>query len=369
MELPANPLWMLLHSWPIGLDRFIFRDIVVNVALYVPAGLTGHLAFRKLRQYWLSLVTPVLICAVFSALIEMVQLFVPSRNTSALDLITNIAGAIVGVFLAALLEEVLLRAGSRVFSRRPPERVALLLLGCWVAWLAFPLFPVMSRTLLGSKFRVFLQPPAMEAVPFVSAAIVWFVAGILFDAGAFRSPRWLTSISVALLPSQFFIVDRQPVPAEIAGAFAGAVCFAHFFREFRRSGIFPRRVLATVFLVVIVIRGLAPFKFLSQAIPFLWIPFGGFLNMNWETGVQVFAEKVFWYGTAIWLLLGAGFRRVAAIGVVAATLLLIEMAQTHLPGRVAEITDPLLAMFAGFALTMLGQISNQLVASTPTTTR
>ncbi len=352
-------MWILLHAWPQSLDRFIFRDIVVNVALYVPAGITGHLAFRRLGKFWLSVVAPVLICAACSGTIEMVQLFVPSRDCSALDLTTNIVGAVAGVMIGVLLEETCLHNRDRQNRRRSPDRSALALLACWLLWLVFPLFPVMGRTLLRHKLSVLADSPVLDWVPLFSATMVWFVAGNLFRASAFRSSRWLTAISVALAPAQLFIVDRQPVATEVTGAVAGAALFAIVWPKSVKGRDLYRKILAGVFVSLIVLRGLAPFYFAPYAAPFVWTPFGGFLNMDWQTAVQVFAEKFFWYGTAVWLLMAAGMRRIYAISAVVATLLSIEMAQMYLPGRVAEITDPLLGVFAGLTLMTMGRARSQ----------
>jgi hypothetical protein len=30
-RLAASPLWVLIHSWPTNIDRFLVRDIVVNI--------------------------------------------------------------------------------------------------------------------------------------------------------------------------------------------------------------------------------------------------------------------------------------------------------------------------------------------------
>jgi VanZ family protein len=320
--------------------------------LYVQAGITGNLAFRKFGKTWLSLTAPVAICTVFSACIEMIQVYVPSRDSSALDLVTNIAGSIMGVLLAVLMEEYRIGWQSRK-SPISPDRAALALLACWLAWLWSPLFPVMGRTELAQKFKIFVQTPVVDPVPFLSAIVVWFVAGNLFRAGALRPARRLTAISVAFIPAQFFIVDRQPLPAELAGAVTGAACFALFWPMRNTYGNAWWKTQAWAFLCVIALRGLFPFKFAAAAVSFSWIPFSGFLNMDWQTGVQVIAEKFFWYGTAIWLLAATGRRLRTATAVVAATLFWIEVAQTWLPGRTAEITDPLLAIFAGFTLAVI----------------
>lgn len=342
-------------------DRFILRDVVVNVALYIPAGFTGHLAFRRFGKTWLSLTAPVLICTAWSASIEMVQLFVPSRTTSALDWATNIAGSAIGVFLAIILEGIFLQRRTRPTSRKSlkprkaPDRAALALLGCWVMWLWFPIFPVMGRTLLEHKASVFLETPVVDPVLFFAFTLAWFAAGSLLQAGGLRPARRFTAISVALIPAQLFVVDRQPVPAALAGAAAGAALFAVFWPQRKAHGNAYRKITAWAFLSVIIVRGLAPFQFSAAAVPFSWIPFSGFLNMNWQTGVQVIAEKFFWYGTAIWLMRASGMRARSATALVAAVLLGIEIAQTHLPGHIAEITDPLWAIFTSCAIYILAR--------------
>jgi VanZ family protein len=347
-----------LHSWPKDLNRFVFRDIVVNVALYVPAGVTGHLAFRKSGKMWPGIFAPLVVCTLVSAAIELIQLYVPSRDTSLLDLATNVAGAASGVFLGVVAEDVFLesRALADVERKtaRQPDRVALGLLGCWLVWLTFPLFPVLGRTVLGYKLRVFLASPLGDPVPLLSAFAAWFLAGNLLVAVALPPARKLIAVLTLLIPTQLFIVDRQPAMSEFAGAVAGACCFA-ILRGWRRGHRKAWwRATASFFLAVILVRGMAPFQFSGAGVnSFSWIPFSGFLKMNWQNGVGVFAEKSFWYGGAIWLLRAAGMRLRDSTAAVAAILLAIEAAQTHLAGRVAEITDPLWAVFAGCAMAIV----------------
>jgi hypothetical protein len=116
-----------------------------------------------------------------------------------------------------------------------------------------------------------------------------------------------------------------------------------------------RKTTAWAFLATIVFRGLSPFHFSQAAVPFEWIPFSGFLNMNWQSGIQVIAEKFFWYGTAVWLMRRSGIRVIPATALVAVVLLGIEIAQTRLPGHVAEITDPLWAIFTSAAMVAIAR--------------
>jgi VanZ family protein len=310
---------------------------------------------------WLSLTAPVLICALWSAMIEMVQLFVPTRDTSALDLSTNVIGSMIGVVLGIVLEDVLVLRRARVTAtqsrrhRKTPDRSAATLLFCWLSWLWFPLFPVLVRTVLLPKIDLFLHARFAQPVPFLSAMLAWMAAGNLLQAAALRPARRWLAISVAFVPLQLFIVDRQPVAAAFAGAIAGTLAFTLLWplRKSHRGTYW--KITAWAFLAVIVFRGLAPFHFSVAALPFEWIPFSGFLNMNWQSGIQVIAEKFFWYGTAIWLMRRSGMRVVPATALIAVVLLGIELTQTHLPGHVAEITDPLWAIFTSAAMVAIAR--------------
>lgn len=356
--MQASPLSILLHSWPANINIFILRDVVINIAIYVPAGLTGHLAFRKFGRMWLSLTAPVVICTIVSASIEMAQLFVPSRNTSCLDLVTNVFGSLLGVILAASLEEVIeirsARLGALRNRRKPADRSALVMLVCWIAWLWFPLIPIFGRTILRQKLATFHGAP-WNGVQFASAAMVWFAAGTLFLASAIRPARWLPLIAGLLVAGQIFISGEQPSPSELAGALAGAILWILFWpkRKLWRDGY--RQIQAWAFVLILLIRGLVPFSFSSAVNTFLWIPFDGFLETEWQYGVRLVLEKFFWYGLAFWLLKKSGMRPWIAAALVSMILLAIEIAQTHLPGRTAEITDPLLGLFAAGILIALSR--------------
>jgi len=174
------------------------------------------------------------------------------------------------------------------------------------------------------------------------------VAGRMLAAVGFSSvPLWLC-FAASLIPAQFFIVTRQPQTAELLGAVAGTIGYAVWGRS-RRAG----KILGWAFLILLLVRGFAPFRFEGPGQKFSWVPWGGFLGMEWEPGVNVLLEKTFYYGTAIWLFRAGGMRLRESTALVAITLAVIEAAQTRLPGRTSEITDPLLALLLGFGLYVL----------------
>jgi glycopeptide antibiotics resistance protein len=81
---------------------------VGNVLLLLPLGLFGPLAVPWLGRWWRVL----LLAALFSACIELIQLAVPDRSADVDDVLLNALGALLGYFI--------LRAfGLRPRSQRP----------------------------------------------------------------------------------------------------------------------------------------------------------------------------------------------------------------------------------------------------------
>lgn len=343
VQLPASPLWILLHSWDYQLDRRFFADVLINVALYAPLGMSAYLAFHR-RPTWVKILGPIVIGTVLSASIEMTQLYFPGRNCSGFDLVDNILGSAVGVLLGMGFELLVEPAQLGAALGRIPDRSAVLLLFCWVSSLLFPFFPVMWLSVYRNKFALLAAAPLFSAVPFLTALASWFVAGQLLKAANIAS--WYLYFSVFLIPLQLFIVDRQPAPAAFLGALIGTAVFSFAERPLRR-------VIGPAVVLLILFRGFDPFHF-GTVHPFQWIPFQGFLEMDWQTGIGVWLEKSFLYGTAVWLLVRAGLRTWVATVLMVTVLLGIEIAQMRIPNRVSEITDPLLALLLAFGLARLG---------------
>jgi VanZ family protein len=268
----------------------------------------------------------------------MSQLFTPHRNCSTNDLLNNVIGTALGIAAAIAFENTI--GAVRFLDHGNPDPSALALLFCQAAALTFPMFPVVQLPVWREKTLAFIHGPILNPMAFASAAFCWLALAMVLRAAKLRHQNVWLAVSVLLIPAQIGIVTRQPIPAELAGALAGIAVYR--LRPFNP---------ACCFLTLLMIRGLAPFHLTAASSqPFNWIPFGGFLEMDWQQGVQILLEKLFYYGTALWLLRRAGVRWIVSIAIVCTTLAAIEAIQTHIPGRTAEITDPLLALMAGIAL-------------------
>jgi hypothetical protein len=222
---------------------------------------------------------------------------------------------------------------------RVRDRSAVALLFCWVSFLLFPLYPDLWLSDWRVKLSAFIHASLNSPIPILLNVAEWFAVGRLLSAAGARSPlRWLL-VLLLLVPVQFGIVNHSPMPADFAGAALAALLFYFF-------GLGPSANLlaAIALLLALTLRGLAPFHFEGPPQAFLWIPFGGLLGSDWQNAISILLSKLFQYGGSVWLLQRAGLGTTGATAVVTVVLAGIEVLQTRIPGHVAEITDPLLAL-------------------------
>jgi VanZ family protein len=339
-QLPASPPRIMVHAWPRVIDRDVVQDVAVNVAIYLPVGLFGFLALRQNMRTNSAVVVVVLIGLVLSSSVEMIQLFIPERECSASDVVSNGAGTAIGAALGFLYQSWLQRWGNREGGSFLRLSSTIVLVYTWLAYQVFPFLPVPSRTRLTGKLDAVFAVHSVSRVEMVTTFVEWLVLAQLLASllGSERVRRFLPLLLI-VLPARILIVGRTVTWSELAGAISACIC-GYFLLQYP----FRASLLAGLMVLVMLLRGLAPYHWSHVAHPFAWMPFSLSLALDREVAMLVFLRKCFWYGSGLWLLRTAGWRLWVAAIVIAALLLAMEIIHTHLPGRMAETTDPLLAL-------------------------
>jgi glycopeptide antibiotics resistance protein len=327
------------HSFLLPLDFSDKKDIFLNAWVYVPLGALAYWSFPE----WGAMRWPLALAigAWLSVAVEMIQYYLPFRVSSQTDILANVIGTVGGAVLAAQLKN-----PSRLLRWTPITSRETFLLSCWWGYLVLPMVPVHGFYSLRMNVKDLLASPlTWTEVPIW--AMAWVAVWHLLP-GAFRTQAHLRVIylgSLLLVPARLFIVTRTLGKSEIAGAVAGAICVM----------LLPRWnsiALAVGLAAALLLRDMSPFHFSSQASSFSWIPFQTFLSLDWTQGILLLAMKVSWYGFLVWFAKKSGLSWLQAGGLIASFLAVIEVAQRYNPAHIADVTDPLLALFcaSGFYL-------------------
>ena len=354
---PGNPIDALLASLYFRVDRFLLRDGLLNVLLYMPLGLAAAMVARRRASARVAGMLALCLGGALSLTMEVLQFYVPGRMPSLIDVVTNSAGTAIGVFVALIVwPELGIDLGARGVKASAPALVLL----SWAAYQLYPLFPALriSRLVaeLGSLARSAPVWPA-SAVEIWSAAAGWFAVALAAEAVFGRVRLWWLIAAMAVLPARLFLAGRHLTLDECLGAALGLLLWI-LLRHRRHAGV-------VAIASAIVLRELAPFHFAAASAPFSWVPFGATLEALRQPAALTFLGKAFEYGAAVWLLRQAGMRYWGAGAAVAAGLVLMEFAQRFLPGRTPEITDSVLALLMTFALAGLDSVSGGSAAKAP----
>jgi glycopeptide antibiotics resistance protein len=338
-------------------------DVVANLLLYMPLGLVLMFAWPGSWSRFKGLCWAVLLGSLLSLGVELMQEFSTSRVSSLTDLALNAAGTAGGAVVAIIY----LALGSTI--RVPgtgvgrPDPVPLSLLALWLAFRLAPFVPTIDF----QKYKDALKPLLLD--PQISLPDVFrFVTGWLVAGYAVRriwrreySLQALGIIVALVLLGRIMIVGKALSPDEVLGLLLCIPCAGILV-------VLPDRrrvlVLALMLVTVIMLSGLKPFELLARPNRFSWVPFMSSLSDNLEVNSAVLLEKCFWYFALIWLLVRRGAGVAAATLMTAALLGAIEFAQVWIPGRSAEITDPLLALCGGILLALAPRQSPDLHVAT-----
>ena len=306
-------------------------DLVANLVLYAPLGYCGYFAFklsgRRLRALWL-----VIGGGLLSLAIEIAQAFERNRVSSWDDVGLNVVSTALGVAGAAVTGRLLSRPR---FAANTGTRAALLLLALWGASRLAPFVPSLDMQQLKDALKPLIDTPVPNLAQVVYYGAMWLVVVRLLAEVAGTIPVPIAAVAVGgLVTAARLVVDgRQLVPAELVAFVVAAVLW--------QLGVRRAWMLAGLFAIGILVDGLQPFDF-SAHNRFVLVPFRGFIAGAFEAGVQTILTKLFLGGALAWLLLRAGWPFAGVLFAGAALFLGIELAQTRLVGRLAEVTDPLL---------------------------
>ena len=332
----------LFFAWP---EHVSLIDAVGNILLFAPFGLLVPPVSKRQR--------PALLLAgiALAWLIQYVQFWFPSRVPCGSDAWFNTAGIAIGYGLAFALRRFTERIHALADQAPPLWPVASALLLIWVAYRWFPLVPTVDPQNIKHGLKPLFLSFHWESAKVLHDAVAWLVFFRLIRYSPLQRwhALWAGLAAVGILLFEPFIVNNDVSWSNVIGLAAALLC-RPWFAKGQKSLFF----LICLLMLSLIYSGLSPFAFGPNA-DFHWLPFAGMLDGSMFMNLDALIEKVYLYGSLLFLMRHFGLRSWPASMTVAALLLGIEIVQQWLPGHTPEITDPLLALLIGFCLKEFGK--------------
>jgi VanZ family protein len=339
-------------------------DVVQNVLVYMPLGLAVALWWtRRHGRFWAAVLGATLAGTLISVGVETVQQYLPSRVASVPDILTNMAGSLIGALCATAFRghtpagTWLLAWRDARFRSGPLANTALAALGLWVLSQTSPLVPSLDiaqlRHGLGLLLRQLRDPAALDIVKLVVAACHITALGLLLAVLALPRAAWRWTYALLLacvLLCKLLVAGRVLSLEMLCGAALALVLLPWLSR-------LPRRAAAVLGVLLIVLATvlyeMAPAYNWVASHRFNWVPFLG--QMQGLNGFENILECL-WPCMAMACLARYAvpvYQQdvVAVFGglAVGVGLFSLEWMQLSIPGRSADITQVLLGC-AGWAV-------------------
>ena len=205
-RLPAADVYSFLTApWPYFIT---LKDVLINVAAYVPLGFMLALGLRLGMGPVVAVIAGLLLAVATSIAMESMQMFLPARIASNVDVLANSLGALIGA-LAAPLFLPSRALGARVGALRDrlfvPGALADIGLVLICLWLAAQLSPWAQAFATGDLRETFDLSPLFTYTPVrliaTESAVVFFNVlgvGLLLSVLLRRGIRRGAAIGVAI---------------------------------------------------------------------------------------------------------------------------------------------------------------------------
>jgi len=309
-------------------------NALANVVLFIPYGFFGALVLGALQP---ALRWPLVFVSggALALGVQVGQLWLPARVPDPGDAAINLVGLVLGAALASL------PWGRLQISTEARPDVMLfipaLLIVCWVAYKWFPYVPTLDWYTIKQGLKPLLVEPRFEWLGVLRNLVGWLVLAALWRDCRLRESWLLVFLPVVVL-AQAGIANN---PLALDSAVGAALALPAWWLLARLA---DRPAVPVMFLlmVLLVVQGLHPFEWAPSS--FHWVPFEGFLTGSMGLNLLSLLFKMHLYGGLVWLVFRNTRLPGAALLVPVLLVALVEMAQTQVAGRVAEITDPLLCV-------------------------
>lgn len=183
-SLPPGGWDLFWHAWPTGLDRFLARDALLNMVLYLPFGMLAFLALDCVRNLRLRLLAPLFMACFLSTTVEVLQLMDFTRTSSVFDVACNVTGAALGIAAGRVYAAPLFHIVARTERALSPAPAAppLLLLCLWLGYQLFPLFPSIGLFAIRAKWKIFYTQSLFSVSETVLTIVEWLALAAVLQS-------------------------------------------------------------------------------------------------------------------------------------------------------------------------------------------
>lgn len=350
-------IWSVwVQGWPGRVSR---SDLLTNILVYIPFGFLLALNLPAKTGHVTRVVMSAFLGATLSITMEYLQMFLPGRTSSLNDVLLNTLSSCCGGLCAwgqgqqSPFGKILRTLRQTCFNAGRLTDVGLMILGAWALMQLAPFVPSLDVGDIKNGLKPIwytLRDPSLFDV-YKTATYSFYIAALVAALLlVLRNSRpiflWHFVFVGSVLLCKIGIVGRQLSLEALAGFCIGSSIL--FILQLLPKSRIP--LLALGFVVAgFAVDELRPvISVPAEFHAFSWIPFNSQIDNNMK-GIGTIIEGLWPFAAMAYFFIAAGVvkRPIMAVfwgGVLACSVLVLEVAQMRIPGRYPDITIVLLAL-------------------------
>lgn len=333
----------LINTLFSGNGLFRISDMISNIVLFIPYGIVCYFRSEISGKFKLNLLFLIIFGIAFSLLLQILQLYLPSRVVAFSDVIWNTLGIILGLIISQILRNKILLFESRLGYLYSPQ---VFLIACWVASALIPFIPTLQVDQVRDNVKELIAS-SFYFNEIVFQFLGWLICLYWFISLSNKIFIFYVLICVTLI-AKIFLVDNLLTLNIIIGSLC-VIIFGKWIIRYIKKYNFDG-LLAFFMIIMIMLNSFNPLAINYEFNDFHWVPFSGFLEGSMLINAQSLCEKTFIYGSLVWLLnISSSQIKIATI-FVSILLLFVEILQIFIANGTPEITDPVLVLLISYVL-------------------
>lgn len=278
-------------------------DAISNVILFIPFGLFAFYTNLPTSSNSKKAIMVMLLAIGFSTILQLMQIFIPSRVPSTDDIFWNTVGTFFG-FLAALIIKPWLQQQS--IEAKPQQILTIVVIASWLAYQLIPFVPALDWQAIKDSVKPLYISPDLSLFNIIQQGTAWTLVIYFWQRCNDKTitPLFILVAALAIIISKVFIIDNYLSWNTLIAMAGGSLIYLFVLRFSGYSTV----ILLFATVVVLCLNSLYPFIRSFHPNHFSWIPFAAALKGNIVINVTQLLFKLFFYSSFILLLRHSGLR-------------------------------------------------------------
>jgi VanZ family protein len=335
--------------------RTTYGDMMRNFIIFLPLGAVAAMVVidrgislmqktSSRNTQWLAILGGLLICSIFAVVLQFIQIFLESRVAAIGDAVINVFGYIFGFFATYFI---IMQQHHWLEKTRQQPAISLIIAMCWLLYLVFPVYPVITRFdhILSNLLQIF--PQSFGVIPELLVMTIGWLFWIEFQKNYRYFSRknyiWLVA-TVTLIASSMHNLDWN------YSIVIGAILAWHIRRnQVDGKMLLKQRPWPTFFLLVSLLFWLSILD-AGPSQSLILLPFDDWLKGHVMANIHFVLRQLFIYACVIYCLRYCMNSRWHRWLICCLLALSIEAFTYYLLGGAASLSQPFLIMLFAWSL-------------------